>query len=97
MATKITPYQIHNEKPNERIASYMMKGRIKDFRNAQKGKYPDGEHYDGFTEWINSYGLCFNEDPENEGFYKLELSYGGPSNGFVFIDNGYVIKYYFAN
>ena len=84
----------------ERIGKEL-KGRIHDFELALKGNFKKltedndlPEEYD-FIDWINEYALAYNDDPEYRG-KRLELSYGGPQDYFVFHENGQ-ITYHFLD
>lgn len=80
------------EKINEEL-----KSRIIDFENALNGKYED--EYEDFIEWLNSYTLAYcdnlfflqhSDDPTYSG-KRLELSYGGPQDYFVFLEDDSII------
>ena len=81
----------------ERIEAEL-KGRIADFEKALKGDYSfqgDGYEYEDFIEFINSYALAYEDDPHNRG-KRLELSYVGPQDYFVFFEDG-TITYHFLD
>ena len=48
--------------------------------------YRDLEHYEDFFHYINEYGLSWDyveaEDPTQSGYYRFQLSWGGPSDEF---------------
>lgn len=69
--------------------------RIDDFKNALNGKYPDGEHYEDFVDWLNSYALAYEDDPYYRA-KKLELSWGGPADYFLFFEDG-TIEYHYQD
>ena len=77
--------------------------RIKDFKTALKrseksedGSFTiDGDDYEDFISWINSYALAYAEDPHYRAM-RLELSYGGPQDYFLFFDDG-TIEYHFLD
>ena len=48
---------------------------------------------DDIIKWINSYALAYDDDPHYKA-KRLELSFGGPSDGFRFFEDG-TIEYYF--
>ena len=55
----------------------------------------DGCSYEDIFDWINSYALWVGEDPRYRAI-KMELSTGGPADGFRFFEDG-TIEYYFQN
>jgi len=77
-----------------------LKRRIHDFELALDGKFKEltgdspSEEYD-FVDWINEYALAYSDDPYYRG-KRLELSYGGPQDYFVFHENGQ-ITYHFLD
>ena len=71
-----------------------LKSRIEDFRNALKGKYEDYK-YEDQIEWLNSYALAYNDDPHARA-KRLELSYGGPQDYFLFFEDE-TIEYHFLD
>jgi len=81
----------------ERIEAEL-KGRISDFEKALKGDYSfqgEGYEYEDFIEFINSYALAYEDDPHYRG-KRLELSWGGPQDYFVFFEDG-SITYHFLD
>ena len=80
-----------------------LRGRIEDFSQAMKsadhndGKVinEDGYSYEDMVEWINAYALSFGDDPTFRA-KRLELSWGGPQDYFLFFDNG-DIEYHFLD
>ena len=87
----------------ERIDEHL-RSRIEDFKHALKsadendGKViiSDDEVYDDLIEWINNYALSYDDDPVYRA-KRLELSWGGPSDGFRFFENADLIEYYFMD
>jgi len=75
-----------NKKCEERIDEEL-KERIKEFEQGLKEK--------DFIEWINNNALAYCDDPEYRG-KRLELSWGGPQDYFVFHDDG-TISYHFLD
>ena len=65
------------------------------------------EHCEDFSQYISEYGLCFDWVEPNtfnnqeEGFWRWQLSWGGPSDEFrIFVDedkNIYKIEYWFLD
>ena len=83
------------EKKCEERIDAELKDRIQDFKNALKGKFDDGCEYEDFIEWINSCSLAFENDPHYRA-KKLELSWGGPADFFLFFEDG-TIEYHFQD
>ena len=65
------------------------------------------EHCEDFSQYISEYGLCFDWVEPNtfnnqeEGFWRWQLSWGGPSDEFrIFVDedkNIYKIEYWYLD
>jgi hypothetical protein len=66
-----------------------LRSRIEDFEAALRGEYED------FIEWINEYALAYSDDPHYRA-KRLELSYGGPQDYFLFFEDG-TIEYRFLD
>jgi hypothetical protein len=77
----------------ERIGKEL-RGRIEDFEAALRGEYPEGR-YEDFIEWINEYALAYSDDPYYRA-KRLELSWGGPQDYFLFFEDG-TIEYWFLD
>jgi len=75
-----------------------LKYRIAEFRKAIEAEYPykdDGYEYEDFIEWINSNSLALGDDPHYRA-KKLELSWGGPQDYFLFFEDE-TIEYHFLD
>ena len=78
-----------------------LEGRIKDFKRALEERDEDGrvvidsEVYEDIIEWLNSYALAYEDDPHYRA-KRLELSWGGPSDYFLFFEDG-DIEYHFLD
>ena len=79
-----------------------LRSRIADFKQAlesakkNNGKVVKEDYtYENITEWINSYALAYEDHPHYRA-KKLELSYGGPQDYFLFFEDG-TIEYHFLN
>tara|TARA_R100001086_G_scaffold13237_1_gene6782 strand:- start:822 stop:1244 length:423 start_codon:yes stop_codon:yes gene_type:complete len=62
--------------------------------------YRDLEHYEDFFHYINEYGLSWDyveaEDETECGYYRFQLSWGGPSDEFrIYIDDNYDITVFY--
>lgn len=78
------------ERIDEQLAS-----RVEDIENALAGKWDSDYEYEDLIEWINSYALCYEDDPHDRA-KRLELSTGGPADGFKFFEDE-TIEYYFQD
>jgi len=85
----------------ERIHAHLQ-DRIKDVEQALKaeeneyGKIViDGEEYEDLFDWINQYALVYSDDPHYRA-KRLELSWGGPQDYFLFFEDG-TIEYHFLD
>ncbi len=47
----------------------------------------NGAKYESFLDWLNSYILAYTDDPVLNG-KRLELSYYGPQEYFLFLNDG---------
>ena len=75
-------------------------------RDSQRWKNEEYGGYDDRWDFINEYGLSFDwvegktEYNPNAGYYRWQLSWGGPSDEFRFYmdeDRLYVIEYWFMD
>ena len=85
----------YEQKIEDRLAE-----RIKDIEiviaQSKKGEailIEDDCSYVDILDWINSYALWLGEDPHYRAIW-MELSTGGPADGFRFFRDG-TIEYYF--
>jgi hypothetical protein len=72
----------------ERIGKELRK-RIEVFEAALRGEYGD------FSEWLDGYILAYSDDPHYRA-KRLDLSYGGPQDYFLFFEDG-TIEYRFLD
>ena len=79
-----------------------LKGRIADFKRAlESAKKNDGkvimddETYEDLIDWLNNYALTYEDHPHYRA-KKLELSWGGPQDYFLFFEDG-TIEYHFLD
>lgn len=63
-----------------------LESRLEDFRKALESE-------EDFIDWLNGYVLAYEDDPEYRG-KRLELSWGGPQDYFVFKENGDIVYYF---
>jgi len=82
----------------EDVIDGMLNKRIEDFKHALDEDweyFDDGYEYEDFIEWINSYALAYDDDPHYRA-KRLELSWGGPSDYFLFFEDG-TIEYHYLD
>ena len=79
-----------------------LRTRINQFKQAlesyeKHGKVIIGkdEVYEDLIDWLNHIALAFDEDPHYRA-KRLELSYGGPQDYFLFFEDG-TIEYHFLD
>jgi len=94
-----------NETCKERIGDHL-KGRIEDLQ-ALYAAYLSGDEYTEDGESLDEYGLGFDYVPkgtfknQRAGFFRYQLSFGGPSDGFRFYcdaeRNVYKVEYVFLD
>jgi hypothetical protein len=84
----------------ERIDEHLQ-GRVEEIKEVlnqygedEKIKF-DGCEYEDVIEWLNCWALAYEDDPHYRA-KRLELSTGGPADGFIFFEDG-SIKYYFQD
>ena len=53
------------------------------------------DEYEDLNEWLNNYALSYDDDLHYRA-KKLELSWGGPSDYFLFFEDG-TIEYYYLD
>lgn len=80
------------EKCSQRIEKEL-RGRIQDFKAALEEAEKE-EDFD-FYDWINENALAYDDDPYYRA-KRLELSYGGPQDYFLFFEDG-TIEYHFLD
>jgi len=95
-----------SEKCEDRI-DVVLRGRIDDLDYLLRMSYRDPETYDDELGRLDEYGLDFGYIPPNtwedqkEGYFRYQLSWGGPSDEFRFYVNPdfsvYRIEYWFLD
>jgi len=75
-----------------------LKDRIEELAYALNGQYGEAmgdttAEFEDFIDFINSYALAWEDDPEYRA-KRLLLSWGGPSEYFLFFDNGNIEYHY---
>jgi hypothetical protein len=70
-----------------------LRGRIQDFKEALEEAEKEEDF--NFIDWVNEYALAYYDD----SYYRakrLELSYGGPQDYFLFFEDT-TIEYHFLD
>ena len=90
----------------ERVSAEL-RGRIQDIRKLWKMNCEDPESYDDDLGNFNEYGLGFDYVPpgtwvkQKRGYFRYQLSWGGPSDEFRYFTNPdfslYRIEYWFLD
>ena len=74
------------ERIDEKLTS-----RIDEFREALE---ENGENEDfDLIDWLNDNALAYEKDPKYRA-KRLELSWGGPADGFIFFEDGDIVYYF---
>jgi hypothetical protein len=55
----------------------------------------EGDQYEDFIDWLNSYALAYEDDPHYRA-KRLELSCGGPQDYFLFFEDS-TVEYRFLD
>ncbi len=95
-----------NQTCKERI-NQKLKDRISDIKKLWELYNSGGENDDSELGTFNEYGLCFDYvapgtfNHQHNGYFRYQLSWGGPSDEFrFFVDNAnklYKIEYWFLD
>jgi len=89
---KKTCKEVINEKLKERIKQF--EEVLKLAEESENGSFVvDDCEYEDLIDWINQTALAYSDDLTYRG-KKLELSWGGPADGFIFLEDGNIIYYY---
>jgi len=91
---------MNKDKSCEKRIDEHLQERLEEVRQAISNSGSDevavnGEKYDDVIEWLNCWTLCYADDPHYRA-KRLELSYGGPADGFRFFEDD-TIEYYFMD
>ena len=85
---------------------------LKDYQNAfdyfeqdenKRKPNEDYESYEDFFDYVNQSGLCFDFvsvdtfENQNRGYWRFQMSWGGPSDEFRMYDNSDKIQYWFLD
>ena len=79
-----------------------LEDRLKDFKEAlEKSKNNktfeiDGNKYESFIDWLNSYALAYSDDIHYYRGKRLELSWEDSQDYFVFFEDG-IIEYHYLD
>jgi len=82
--------ELIKEELNERIADF--KQALKSYEEKGKVVTEDGDVYEDVIDWINDYALGYYDD-ERFRARRLELSYGGPQDYFLYFPSNELIEY----
>ncbi len=100
---------MNNQKTCKQRVRAHYRGRIQDFRRMFKAMASDNDaKREKAFEEFSEYGLCFDYvepeteyNPDKEGYFRYQLSYGGPSDEFRFFVGPnfkpYKIEYWFLD
>ena len=86
--------ELIKEELNERIADF--KQALKSYEEKGKVVTEDGDVYEDVIDWINNYALGYYDDKRFRA-RRLELSYGGPQDYFLYFPSNGLIEYHYIN
>ena len=86
--------ELIKEELNERIADF--KQALKSYEEKGKVVTEDGDVYEDVIDWINNYALGYYDDKRFRA-KRLELSYGGPQDYFLYFPSNGLIEYHYIN
>ncbi len=69
------------------------KDRIENNLKERIAEFEEGLKAEDFIEWLNDHILAFTDDPIYRA-KRLELSYGGPQDYFIFHENGNIYYHF---
>ena len=81
-----------NTKCEDKIEQHL-RDRIEDIKVALAGHFEEG--IEDLIDWLHSVSLSYEEDTHYRA-WNWALSWGGPSDGFRFFEDG-AIEYYFMD
>ena len=72
-------------------------GELKHVMDQRCNPFKDiyGDSYNDVMDWLDTWSIGYGDDPHYRA-KRLELSWGGPSDGFRFFEDG-TIEYYFQD
>ena len=94
--------ELVKEKYQENLKEYEQAKNFLDIDKSERNKFEeflsdtfeDLNQYDDFFDYVNQSGLCFDRieagtfKDQRAGFWRWQLSWGGPSEEFRLFDNG---------
>lgn len=86
--------ELIKEELNERIADF--KQALSSYEKKGKVVTEDGDVYEDVIDWINNYALGYYDDKRFRA-KRLELSYGGPQDYFLYFPSNGLIEYHYIN
>jgi len=88
--------ELIKEELNERIADFKQALRSYEENDYRKIVTEYGDEYEDVIDWINDYALGYYDDKRFRA-KRLELSYGGPQDYFLYYPSNGLIEYHYIN
>ena len=88
--------ELIKEELNERIADFKQALRSYEENDYRKIVTEYGDEYEDVIDWINDYALGYYYDKRFRA-RRLELSYGGPQDYFLYYPSNGLIEYHYIN
>ena len=88
--------ELIKEELNERIADFKQALKSYEENDYRKIVTEYGDEYEDVIDWINDYALGYYDDKRFRA-KRLELSYGGPQDYFLYYPSNGLIEYHYIN
>ncbi len=88
--------ELIKEELNERIADFKQALKSYEENDYRKIVTEYGDEYEDVIDWINDYALGYYDDKRFRA-KRLELSYGGPQDYFLYFPSNGLIEYHYIN
>jgi len=88
--------ELIKEELNERIADFKQALKSYEKNDYRKIVTEYGDEYEDVIDWINDYALGYYDDKRFRA-KRLELSYGGPQDYFLYFPSNGLIEYHYIN
>jgi len=88
--------ELIKEELNERIADFKQALKSYEKNDYRKIVTEYGDEYEDVIDWINDYALGYYYDKRFRA-KRLELSYGGPQDYFLYYPSNGLIEYHYIN
>ena len=88
--------ELIKEELNERIADFKQALKSYEKNDYRKIVTEYGDEYEDVIDWINDYALGYYDDKRFRA-KRLELSYGGPQDYFLYYPSNGLIEYHYIN